>query len=120
MSSSIPNAGNGCSGAERLGVEANLGDLRDADLIAEDYFTIVNGAFPIRDRPAADRERIRLEYMHVWLEAAGIPHDELLVREARQHYLSEYETPAVYDSPFGGYPVSEMSCPPPPGCTMPA
>ena len=43
--------------------------------------------------------------MNIWLEAAGIPHDELLVREARQHYMSEYETPAVDDSPYGGYRV---------------
>lgn len=88
---------------DRLGVESDLDALRDADVIAEDYFTIVNGAVPIRDRPVADRERIRLEYMNVWLEAAGIPHDELLVREARQHYMAEYETPAVVDGPFGGY-----------------
>ena len=90
---------------ESLGVDANLDDLRDADLIAEDYFTIVNGAIPLRDRPAADRERIRLEYMNVWLEAAGVPHDELLVRQARQYYLAEFETPAVMDGPHGGYRV---------------
>lgn len=88
-----------------LGVEANLADLRDADLIAEDYFTIVNGAIPLRDRPAADRERLRLEYMNTWLEAAGIPHDELLVRQARQYYMAEFETPAVMDGPHGGYRV---------------
>lgn len=91
------------SALHRIGVDANVDVLRDADLIAEDYFTIVNGAIPIRDRPVADRERIRLEYMNVWLEAAGIPHDELLVREARQNYMAEYETPAVTDGPFGGY-----------------
>lgn len=87
----------------RLGIDADLDALQRADLIAEDYFTIVNGAVPIRNRPPADRERIRLEYMRVWLDAAGIPHDELLVREARQHYVAEFETPAVLDSPFGGY-----------------
>src|SRR4051812_47426574 len=90
---------------DRLGVDSNLDDLRAADVIAEDYFTIVNGAIPLRDRPAADRERIRLEYMNIWLEAAGIPHDELLIRDARQEYLAEFETPAVSDSPFGGYLV---------------
>ncbi len=90
---------------ELLGVEASLDDLRDADLIAEDYFTIVNGAIPVRDRPAADRERIRLEYINVWLEAAGIPHDELLVRQARQSYMAEFETPAVTEGPHGGYRV---------------
>ncbi|MCA9859614.1 MAG: HAD family hydrolase, partial [Thermomicrobiales bacterium] len=88
---------------DRLGVAADLDVLRDADVIAEDYFTIVNGAIPIRDRPAADRERIRLEYMKVWLDAAGLPTDELLVRNARQNYMAEYETPAVVEGPFGGY-----------------
>jgi HAD superfamily hydrolase (TIGR01549 family) len=87
----------------RLGVDADINALRDADVIAEDYFTIVNGAIPLRDRPAAERERLRLEYMRVWLQAAGVPHDELLVREARQHYMAEFETPAVEDSPYGGY-----------------
>lgn len=88
---------------ERLGIEADLDALRDGDLLAEDYFTIENGTLPIRDRPPGERERVRLQYMHIWLHAAGIPHDELLVREARQHYLAEFETPAVLDSPFGGY-----------------
>lgn len=90
---------------DRIGVESNLDDLRTADIIAEDYFTIVNGAIPLRDRPAAERERLRLQYMTVWLEAAGIPHDELLVREARHNYMAEYETPAVVDGPYGGYQV---------------
>jgi HAD superfamily hydrolase (TIGR01549 family) len=90
---------------ERLGVLADIADLRDADLIAEDYFTIENGDVPIRDRSAAEREQMRLEYIRIWLEAAGIPHDELLVRDVRQHYMAEYETPAVIDSPFGGYRV---------------
>lgn len=90
---------------DRLGVASDLDALRAGDLIAEDYFTIENGAVPIRDRPAGARERVRLEYMNVWLEAAGVPHDELLVREARQYYLAENETPAVLDGPFGGYRV---------------
>lgn len=88
---------------QRLGIEADLDALRDGDLLAEDYFTIENGALPIRDRPPGERERVRLQYMHIWLHAAGIPHDELLVRESRHHYLAEFETPAVLDSPFGGY-----------------
>lgn len=88
-----------------MGIESNLADLRTADLVAEDYFTIVNGAIPLRDRPAADRERIRLEYMGVWLVAAGYSYDELLIREARHNYLAEFETPAVADGPFGGYLV---------------
>jgi HAD superfamily hydrolase (TIGR01549 family) len=93
------------SALDRLDVAADIDALRDADVIAEDYFTIVNGAIPLRDRPVADRERLRLEYMNIWLEAAGIPHDELLVRHAREQYLAEFETPAVSDSPFGGYRV---------------
>lgn len=88
-----------------MDIEADLDALREADVIAEDYFTIVNGAIPLRERPAAEREWIRLQYMGIWLEAAGIPHDELIVREARHHYLAEFETPAVIDGPLGGYLV---------------
>lgn len=90
---------------QTLGVEADLEALRQADVVAEDFFTIENGRVPIRDRPAAERESFRLEYMRIWLEAAGIPTDDLLVRNARRRYLAEFETPAVEPGPFGGYRV---------------
>lgn len=92
---------------QRLDIEADPEALRDADLIAEDFFTIENGRVPIRDRPAADREAFRLRYMEVWLTAAGLPADEFTVRAARQGYIAEFETPAVSDSPFGGYRAFE-------------
>ncbi len=90
---------------ESLGIDADLEALCQADLVAEDFFTIENGRVPIRDRPAAEREAFRLEYMRIWLEAAGIPTDDLLVRNARRRYLAEFETPAVEHGPFGGYRV---------------
>jgi HAD superfamily hydrolase (TIGR01509 family) len=88
-----------------LDVNADVEALRQADVIAEDFFTIENGQLPIRDRPPAEREAFRLHYMQVWLDAAGIEHDELLVRGARRRYLAEFETPAVDAGPWGGYQV---------------
>ena len=101
----------------RIGVESDLGTLRNADLIAEDYFTIVNGTFPIHGiarRPSASNSA----GVRACLAGGGRdPHDELLVRNARQHYVAEYETPAVEDSPFGVSRFRTCSSPPP-GCTM--
>ncbi|MGD9712513.1 MAG: HAD family hydrolase [Thermomicrobiales bacterium] len=93
------------SALRTLGIEADVDALRVADVAAEDFFTIENGRMPIRDRPAAEREAFRLQYMQVWLEAAGIETDELLVRNARRRYLAEFETPAAEAGPYGGYRV---------------
>jgi putative hydrolase of the HAD superfamily len=88
---------------QRLDIESDAATLRAADLIAEDFFTEENGRIPIRDRPVAEREQFRLKYMEVWLNAAGLPADEITVRNARRRYLAEFETPAVQVSPHGGY-----------------
>jgi putative hydrolase of the HAD superfamily len=93
------------SALRNLGIESDADVLRAADLIAEDFFTEENGRVPIRDRPKAEREQFRLKYMETWLAAAGLPADEMTVRDARQGYLAEYETPAVEKSPHGGYQV---------------
>jgi len=80
------------------GIEATLEALRDADRYSEDFYTVENGAAPIRDRPAAEREAFRIRHMQVWLEAAGLPNDEGTARDIRARYLSEFETEADHRS----------------------
>jgi putative hydrolase of the HAD superfamily len=77
--------------ARRLGLAADVADLRAADRVAEDYYTEENGARPIRDRSRPEREAFRLEHMVRWLAAAGLPHDREFARKARQAYISEFE-----------------------------
>lgn len=77
--------------ARQHGIEADPLVLREADRIAEDYFTIENGTVPIRDRTKEEREAFRLELMRRWLEAADLPHDPETVRELRRTYLSEFD-----------------------------
>jgi HAD superfamily hydrolase (TIGR01549 family) len=77
--------------ARTQGIDADPLVLREADRIAEDYFTVENGRLPIRDRGADARETFRLELMRRWLEAAGLPHDAETVRALRRAYLSEFE-----------------------------
>jgi HAD superfamily hydrolase (TIGR01549 family) len=77
--------------ARKLGIAADPLVLRDADRIAEDYFTVENGRLPIRDRDAAERQAFRLELMRRWLEAAGLPHDPETTRKMRETYISEFE-----------------------------
>ncbi|HEY8446860.1 MAG TPA: HAD-IA family hydrolase [Thermomicrobiales bacterium] len=90
---------------DRLGIPNDVKVLRDADLVAEDFYTQENGRVPIRDRPRAERETFRLHYMSVWLEAAGIPHDPPLLHAVREAYMAEFETPAVESNATGGYRV---------------
>jgi HAD superfamily hydrolase (TIGR01509 family) len=92
------------SALRRLGIEADPDTLRTADRVAEDYYTEENGRLPIRDRPRAEREAFRLNYMTHWLDDAGLPADPSTVRAAREGYLAEFETPAVAN-PASGYQV---------------
>ena len=75
-----------------FGVDASEDVLREADLIAEDYYTIENGGVPIRDRGVEEREAFRVEYMRRWLEAARISDDPAFAAEVRARYLAEYES----------------------------
>ena len=79
-----------------IGITADPLALRDADRVAEDFYTVENGGIPIRDRSRAGQEAFRLEHMAIWLEAAGLPHDPATARAARARYLSEFETEADY------------------------
>ncbi|MBA3416012.1 MAG: HAD family hydrolase [Chloroflexia bacterium] len=73
------------------GIAADPMRLREADRIAEDYYTVENGARPIRDRAAAERIAFRVEHMRRWLAAAGLPADEATARRVRARYVSEFE-----------------------------
>jgi HAD superfamily hydrolase (TIGR01509 family) len=77
--------------ARKQGIAADAITLREADRVAEDYFTEENGRLPIRDRDAAARETFRLELMRRWLEAAGLPHDAETTRRLREAYVSEFD-----------------------------
>lgn len=77
--------------AAQAGIAADVDVLREADLIAEDFFTVENGAVPIRDRTRAEQEAFRLELMRIWLEAAGLPHDPETVADLRHRYISEFD-----------------------------
>lgn len=75
----------------RLGLPADPLALRAADRLAEDYYTVENGARPIRDRSPAERDAFRLEHTARWLAAAGLPHDPATARRVRAAYVSEFE-----------------------------
>ncbi len=77
--------------ARTQGIETDPLTLRDADRLAEDYFTIENGRVPIRDRDASARDAFRMELMRRWLEAAGLPHDPETTRAVRNAYISEFD-----------------------------
>ena len=75
-----------------LGIEADAGALRDADAVSEDFFTVENGRWPIRDRDRQEREEFRLELLRRWLEAAGMPADPDAIVQLRAAYLAEFDT----------------------------
>lgn len=73
------------------GITADPLLLRAADRVAEDFYTVENGARPIRDRPAAERIAFRIEHMRRWLAAAGLPDDRETAARVRARYVSEFE-----------------------------
>jgi FMN phosphatase YigB (HAD superfamily) len=75
----------------RIGIEADIVALRAADVIAEDFYTAENAKVPIRDLPIDDQEAFRVEFMRVWLNAAGIDADLELARAARAGYRAELD-----------------------------
>src|ERR671913_1594762 len=77
--------------ARKRGIDADAIALREADRVAEDYFTIENGRLPVRDRSPQERELFRLELMRRWLEAAGLPHDPETTQAMRRAYISEFD-----------------------------
>jgi HAD superfamily hydrolase (TIGR01549 family) len=79
-----------------IGLETSVEALRDADRVAEDFYTQENGGSPIRDRTKAEREAFRVKHMQIWLESAGLPHDLDTARRARDRYLSEFDVEADY------------------------
>src|SRR5919112_1769099 len=81
----------------QIGIDADVDQLREADIIAEDFFTIENGDVPIRDRTRVEQEAFRLELMRIWLEAAGLPHDPDPVKELRRLYIPEFDEPPSHE-----------------------
>lgn len=75
----------------RLGIATDGEALRDADRIAEDFYTVENGTRPIRDRAPAERDAFRVAHMGQWLAAAGLPADPETARRVRTAYISEFE-----------------------------
>ncbi|CAN5435360.1 HAD family phosphatase [soil metagenome] len=75
----------------RLGINPDVAVLRDTDVIAEDFYTLENAKVPIRDRSIDDQDAFRVEFMRVWLSAAGIDADPGLTRAARDGYRAEFE-----------------------------
>jgi putative hydrolase of the HAD superfamily len=83
-----------------LGIAADPLALRAADPVAEDYYTVENGARPIRERSAAEREAFRVEHTARWLAAADLPHDRATAGRVRAAYLAEFDLPrAAADAP---------------------
>ncbi len=73
------------------GVAADPLRLRQADRAAEDFYTVENGARPIRDRSADERAAFRVEHMRRWLVAAGLADDAATASRVRARYVSEFE-----------------------------
>ncbi|MEZ4496085.1 MAG: HAD-IA family hydrolase [Thermomicrobiales bacterium] len=76
---------------EKLGEPVHLHALRDADVVAEDFYTERNTIKPIRDLGHDDQEAFRVEYMRRWLEAAGYQVSDDLAKAARAGYRSELD-----------------------------
>ncbi len=81
----------------RVGIEADSDALMWADITGEDYFTIENGRWPIRDRSPEEQHVFRLEHLRRWLAAAGIVPEAEALERLFHVYRGEFDAHA-----FGG------------------
>jgi HAD superfamily hydrolase (TIGR01549 family) len=83
---------------EKLGQPVHLEALRDADVIAEDFYTEQNTLLPVRDLPRQEQDAFRVEYMRRWLEAAGYEVTDELAQAARAGYRAELDSPNWFNN----------------------
>ena len=79
------------SATNQLGLGGDAEAFKVADRAAEDFYTIENGKFPIRDRSADEKESFRIAYTARMLEEAGMPHNPETSRDVRRIYVSELD-----------------------------
>ncbi len=77
--------------ARKAGLAGDELTFREADRVAEDFYTIENGGIPIRDRSPEEQEHFRLTYTAKMLEAAGLAHDDATTRRVREIYVGELD-----------------------------
>lgn len=82
---------------DRIGISADADALMWADLAGEDYFTIENGRWPIRDRSAEEQHQFRLEHLRRWLAAADTVLEPDVLERLYHVYRGEFDAHA-----FGG------------------
>lgn len=77
------------------GVAADAERLKMGDVAGEDYYTIENGRWPIRDRTRPEQHAFRLEHIRRWLEASGVslPADD--VADVLTSYRGEFDVHAA-------------------------
>ena len=78
----------------RIDVAADAEALKWGDVAAEDYFTIENGRWPIRDRSVDEQHAFRLEHLRVWLAAAGITLEGERLERLLDVYRAEFDAHA--------------------------
>lgn len=90
---------------ERIDLPADAEALMWGDIAAEDYFTIENGRWPIRDRSTDEQHAFRLEHLRIWLGSAEIVLDAEVLERLLHVYRGEFDAHA-----FGGayHPFEEV------------
>ena len=78
----------------RIGIDADAEALMWADLAGEDFFTIENGRWPIRDRSAGEQHEFRLEHLRRWLAAADIVLEADVLERLYHVYRGEFDAHA--------------------------
>ncbi len=82
------------SALERVGIASGADALMWGDVAAEDYFTIENGRWPIRDRSLGQQHVFRLEHLRRWLVASDIVLDADALEGLLGVYRGEFDAHA--------------------------
>jgi putative hydrolase of the HAD superfamily len=74
---------------ELSGFTVSRDEVIVADRSAENFYTIENGRFPIRDRNEDEVQQFRLAQARAYLDALGLPTDDDTARTVQEHFRDE-------------------------------
>lgn len=71
------------------GFEVSREDVIRADRDAEEFYTVENGLYPIRDRTEEEVRAFRLGQARAYLSTLGLPTDDETVERVQQRFMDE-------------------------------
>lgn len=74
---------------ELSGIDSELSDIMRAHTVGQQYFTMENGRYPIRDRTPDEKEEFQINLTGISLEALDLPTDDETVATVKSNFSDD-------------------------------